>query len=433
MDTSDQMYQMRDKFDNALSASLSNHDVHEETLRRIERYSITSLQTSAHSIKSMESIRTELSRLEAMITANSKMERPTPDSFAGPSGQTDQPGGPEPGSKGYFSEILKDAGVAELEGNPDTKNLDQRSSSASNYSSNASSVIHAGARMRFRTRTRPAELQDLVKEQEGISKRFSEISNGHESALLYAQFSRPDPPTSKGVDVSSQEVKQGVASNDLSEGPPLLKPTASSSPRPPEDGPTLLQDSSSANKYQRSPSARTSISQRVESRMDGNSYRAPQSETPEVDHHSTYSLLDQTLAALYPTKIARYISLQNVIFLHGLHLHLLEELPDITSKKDKHAATGHPKYPESHARKLRDQLEVLQIAADKSSRECTEAGYSLSELDDILLPVASRTSVPKRTAQDVETTRRLPNLGIQSSPTQDTFSDESDAYFSSAE
>ena len=52
------------------------HGAHEEALRRIEHYSMTSMHSSAHSIRSMNSIRTELSRLEAMINSTSVTHLP---------------------------------------------------------------------------------------------------------------------------------------------------------------------------------------------------------------------------------------------------------------------------------------------------------------------------------------------------------------------
>lgn len=71
IDTSDRVHQIGGRFDEALSTSLSVHSAHEEALRRIEHYSMTSMHSSANSIRSMDSIRTELSRLEAMITSAS--------------------------------------------------------------------------------------------------------------------------------------------------------------------------------------------------------------------------------------------------------------------------------------------------------------------------------------------------------------------------
>lgn len=70
IDTSNQVHQI------ALSTSLSMHGAHEEALRRIEHYSMASMNSSAHSIRSMDSIRTELSRLEAMINSSSVTHLP---------------------------------------------------------------------------------------------------------------------------------------------------------------------------------------------------------------------------------------------------------------------------------------------------------------------------------------------------------------------
>ena len=63
LSTSEQVYRVQ----SSLSQTLSNHNVHEATLSRIENISRASLQRSAHSLSSMHSIRSELSRLESMI------------------------------------------------------------------------------------------------------------------------------------------------------------------------------------------------------------------------------------------------------------------------------------------------------------------------------------------------------------------------------
>ena len=68
IDTSAQIQQIGGRFNEALSSSLSIHGAHEEALRRIEHYSITSMHSSAHSIRSMDSICSRLSRLEATVT-----------------------------------------------------------------------------------------------------------------------------------------------------------------------------------------------------------------------------------------------------------------------------------------------------------------------------------------------------------------------------
>ena len=55
-----------------MSQTVLNHGAQEAMLHRIENYSRASLQSSAHSIRSMNNIRNELSRLEAMISASSR-------------------------------------------------------------------------------------------------------------------------------------------------------------------------------------------------------------------------------------------------------------------------------------------------------------------------------------------------------------------------
>ena len=68
IDTSEQVH----RIGSSMSQSLSNHEAQELTLQRIENYSRASLHSSAHSIRSMETIRHELSRLESLINSSSR-------------------------------------------------------------------------------------------------------------------------------------------------------------------------------------------------------------------------------------------------------------------------------------------------------------------------------------------------------------------------
>ena len=63
IDTSEQVNRVQ----TSLSQTLSNHDAQEAALWRIENISRASLQSSTHSLNSMDGIRSELSRLESMI------------------------------------------------------------------------------------------------------------------------------------------------------------------------------------------------------------------------------------------------------------------------------------------------------------------------------------------------------------------------------
>ncbi len=86
---------MGGRFSEALTTSLSIHGAHEEALRRIEHYSMTSMHSSAHSIRSMDSICTRLSRLEATVTSASSahpFENGTEDFHGNPSAsRTERP------------------------------------------------------------------------------------------------------------------------------------------------------------------------------------------------------------------------------------------------------------------------------------------------------------------------------------------------------
>ena len=429
---------MRGRFDDALTTSLSNHGAHEEALRRIEQYSITSMRSSAHSIRSMDSIRTELSRLEAMITisrtaSTSGIEQVEEDPTVGSSRSEVRPTTIEH----YLGE---DGGSSRNFVNPwsprDSRN---GSSSASNYSSQASSGLPPG---NIDVRTHPADLRNLVKEQENISKRFSEISNGNGSALLYAQFSRDTSPAVNARNrnlESSRELEPDTEArghlNDQShlvtQGLPPIRMGASGS-----DPPFTSAYSPSQERAPRSE--RTSISDRTDERSSGTSNQHPGSKDASVtiDHGSEYSLLKQSLAAVTSPVVSEYISLQNLLSLCEGHLKILEEGPINILSSEISSGNNHISNVQPHIRQLRDRLESLQEAVDSCSRKCLSAGHSLSGLDEMVFLIRGRKpeqqehfprfSVAQDNSQDND-------METQTEQTEDRLSDDSDAYFSTAE
>ena len=397
---------MRGRFDDALTTSLSNHGAHEETLRRIEQYSITSMRSSAHSIKSMNSIRTELSRLEAMITisqtgSTSRIEQAGEDAMVESSRDEGRP----MASQGTKHESSNEAQQGVLSGNilePATsQNSYIGSSSSSKYSSKASSAGHAGSRVKIDVRTHPADFRRLVKEQEGITKRFSEISSGHESALLYAQFSRNTSPSMKARKHNSERAQDlDSAFEDL--------------------------DISSTENLRDVQSPFLSQSSRSE--------QVPESETAstKIDRKSIYGIMEQSLAAVYSPIIAEYISLQNLVTMCESHLRILDEQPRIISSSTNLGASHSALNTQPHVRRLHDRLEVLQEAVNFSARECLKAGYSVSDLDRMNLSISGHRSEPEGTRPD--------NLSLEHDGTEDDINDDrsddesdDDAYFSSTE
>lgn len=425
---------MRGRFDDALTTSLSNHGTHEEALRRIEQYSITSLRSSAHSIRSMDSIRTELSRLEAMITisrttSTSRVEQVEDDPMVGSSRGEVRPTATE-------EDLGDERGSSRQLVSPQSP-LGSRngSSSASNYSSKASSVVPPG---KINIRTRPADLRNLVKEQESISKRFSEISNGHESALLYAQFSRDTSPAvnARNRNLNAQELGseieiQGHLNNQpyfATEGlPPIRR-----GPSGPNAGFESVCSPSPVEGVSRSE--RTSVSHRTDDGTSGSSNQHQESGNASIniDSGSEYSLLKHTLAAATSPVVSEYISLQNLLFLCEGHLKLLGEGPLNISSFNFSGGDNYISKVQPHVRQLRNRLESLQEAVDTCTRRCMNAGHSLSDLDEMVFLTSGRKP---------EQPKDFPSFGAtqdndteaQREQTDDRLSDDSDAYFSTTE
>ena len=433
--TSDQIYQMRGRFDDALMASLSSHGAHQDTLRRIEHYSITSLQSSAQSIRSMDSIRTELSRLEAMITSTrnastSRIEQSEEDLVIDSSVNQSHrivegnyqhqtsPNRPLSSVPGYLTEAY-------------AQDSRKGSSSASHYSSNGSSIMRTdNGGGKIDALTHPADFHCLVKEQEDISKRFSEISGANESALLYAQFSRDTSPMTK--------VRKGKgAALELFEGDAVVARDRIDARFDRLDRPggsrEVSQNSRMTDERQRSHSARTSVSQRVDDRSFSQHSRAPEPKSPpKFDHSSTYDLLERSLAAAYPSVVADYLALQNLTMACQRHISLLEERPSIIAKqqsKDENNTTS----ASLQLRLLRDRLEELQDAVDTSVGKCIDAGISGAELEKAVSLICGSNHIQHTYQAATKTEAQTHRSSEDKLSRSDDQDDESDAYFSSME
>lgn len=436
---------MRGRFDDALTSSLSNYGAHEEALRRIESYSITSMQSSAHSIRSMDSIRTELSRLEAMIvstqsTSTSRIEQADASLLVDPSQGEGQDRAPDANGNKDTSEAFPSVAPRHLMPNSASQSSHNGSSSASRYSSKASSLVRTGNPGEISLRTRPADFHHLVREQEDISKRFSEISDRREGALLYAEFSRDTSPLKKvgedkAADARKPDHRSSAQASLRAEGPHA--DNCSSSNYSARSGRLLAtaHDPSLAKEGKLSRSARTSISQRVDDKSTGSCDLPPESKVApiDIDHGATYGLLHQSLVMMYPPMVAEYVSLQNLIVLYESHSNVLEETPSIISNNAKQARNVSTNTVQPQIRKLKDQLEALQEAADNSARRCTEAGYSLSELDRIIFSTGGHNSAHGRRNMLADAHIGQSSLEGTSDRNGGSSSDESDAYFSSAE
>ena len=444
---------MRGRFDDALTTSLSNHGAHEEALRRIEHYSITSMRTSAHSIESMDSIRTELSRLEAMITGSkvtlaSRVEESESHVLVNSTRSESRSRSSEIRKDEFEGRLNADGPAGRLSESSDSRSSLRASSNGSRYSRNGNGHVDTNKDTRNRTRTHPSDYRYLVKEQEVISKRFSEISNGHESALLYAESFRTTPPESKARTGSSSESKD-LKQVSSTEGDAHSNPRNdkySMSCRSSRSGGCreAFADNLMAKTSLPSRSARTSVSQGVDDRSSGSCYQSPQVEAApsETNHSAIYAALQESLTNILPAPIFDYISLQHLVSLCEGHLNLVEHRLRVTSNSgignEGRGVVNNTISAESSARKLREHLEQLQDAVDASGKQCVGAGYSLLELDSLMSPSSTHSRVLR---QDDSLSHTATNNGrisqkvhlAQCSTADNDSGDDSEKYFSCAE
>lgn len=437
---------MRGRFDDALTTSLSSHGAHGEALRRIEQYSITSMRSSAHSLKSMDSIRSELSRLEAMITSS----RATSTSRLEPY-ETDLVGSNEFEGRSNHLQVTNEnvtfrarshlvSGHSLEPSNP--QKLCRDSSSASRRSSNTSSSKRTDSDRKVNAYTHPADYHILVKEQEDISKRFSEISNGHGSALLYAQFSRTTSTAAKASDVdllSTQRSGRNVETDEkFHKENPTIDKRLITSPVGRSGGLDVPLDDLPVDDQQLSRSAQTSISERVDdsSSSSYDKHSMAKNRRLEIDRSSTYSLLQQSLTAIYPPMVADYISLRDLVDSYQGHLKVLEETPITMLNKSEQPGKSLSVTVQPHIRNIRDRLEALQEVVDMAARECISAGWSMQELDKLLLSARPYNLIheqaPAPTAPKTKSYVRRVEI-VEKNKDDGTESEESDVYLSAAE
>lgn len=337
IDTSDQIHQIGGRFDEALSTSLSIHGAHEEALRRIEHYSITSMHSSAHSIRSMDSIRTELSRLEAMIT----------------SANVTQPSEPE------------------------TAKIHTRSGS-SFTETRFSTVAEGGNQGRHLLVSGP------------VPEHSGESSTGRDPGIKIAPQHNSMNGTRKSLDYSIQSQRTRERAVEHSVQPDRHTPSA--------DYASFLDEFDDINNRSTENPAkegnRSSFLYAEFSKKSGQQ----ESSTVTIDCSDTHRILQQSLASVYPPEIVNYVSLWQATTLCENHIDLLDKRPGVQvsalGKMTEISSLGDGT-PASSTRSmipLRNRLIHLHNAIKVSRDQCIQAGYSLSELDKLLLPPGSSSS-----------------------------------------
>ena len=195
IDTAAQVNQIGGRFTEALSSSLSVHGAHEEALRRIEHYSMTSMHSSAHSIRSMDSIRTEfrteLSRLETMITSNSSTHP------SGPSGVVSEEFQGHPDSSPTVSPLPGRGQESPTTKGSDNEHASQRVSTLESRSGRVSRAQSQGTRRiaagnRIETDVHKPSKDDRT--STAVTHDESPTGEVNKASDLYAEFSKKLEP-----------------------------------------------------------------------------------------------------------------------------------------------------------------------------------------------------------------------------------------------
>ena len=300
---------------------------------------MTSMHSSATSIRSMDSIRTELSRLEAMITSAS-------------------------GTHQSENEI------------------------ASRHTQRGSNCIEI----------RPSVVEKG--EQEGAKPSISRPlpkTSGESSAATDPQIVAPRQNshygTRKQIDHSNQSQRISKMAPEHRGQPDYYLPSAEY--RSFLDGTGDINNrpmGTPAEGENRSSVLYAEFSKRAEPR---------QYESPGIGIDTTviHSIVRQSLASIYPPEVVDYVSIRQLMTLCEDHTNLLDKRPSVQrSETGKKKETGYVEHGPAYAHQpmvnLSNRLIELRNAIKVSRGQCKQAGYSLSELDKLLLPPGSRSYAP---------------------------------------
>lgn len=334
IDTSNQVHQIDGRFDEALSTSLSIHGAHEEALRRIEHYSMASMHTSAHSVRSMDSIRTELSRLEAMINSTSvthlpdveivesHMNRGSNDTERR-SSVVEEGGNPISNMSipGQLPEQAAESSSARDIGSqfaPEQLCLDQARKSL-DQSSISSQTKTMGAE-----HSAPRNHLSILDEFDGIHNPYIEraTEEGYRSSVLYAEYSKSSQP--HGNERSNTEVDYNTINNTMRQYLTSIYP------------PEIIE------------------------------YISLRQVTTLCEGH--IELLEKR---------------------PKVHILATGKMKEVSYVDDGNRASARPSMIT-----LRDHLVSLQSSIRVSREQCLQAGYSLSELEKLLCPSGSGSCAP---------------------------------------
>ena len=334
IETSAQVHQIGGRFSEALSTSLSIHGAHQEALRRIEHYSMTSMHSSAHSIRSMDSIRTELrtelSRLETMITRT---------------------------SNAHTTEV----GVEESQINK-LSTPTERQVTVGAEAENGDSGLSV---------TNP------------LAQHSMESSTAKASGPKVTSQSDTSNEALNGPISRTQPQRKGKAAVEDHVEPDSHRPSMSN-----RSSMAKADDQSHVGEINKVSDLYAEFSKKLEPRRN-------ESSASGIDTIAIHDVLRQSLASIYPPEVVKYISLRQVITLCQDHIDFLDRRPSVL--KPATGKTKERNYVNYNGRatarssmiELRDRLEELQKAIKVTREQCIRAGYTLLELDKLLFPAGT--------------------------------------------
>lgn len=338
IDTAAQVHRIGGRVTEALSTSLSVHGAHEEALRRIEHYSMTSMHSSAHSIRSMDSIRTEfrteLSRLEAMIS-NTSIAIPS----GIETGESQNSSNLSPNVRRYSDVAETGNGVSHPPVPGPLPGHGQESSTTT------------GPGIELATQVEPSNLARNEAIGGAQLQRIGNIATGNRTKTDLHKPSK-DNGTSMGVidDEATGEVNK--ASDLYAEFSKSLEP------------------------------------------------RRTDSSAVEIDSAAIHDVLRQSLSSIYPPEVVKYISIWQVTTLCEDHMDFLDRKPSVqrSGVGNVRERSVVESLPRSAARpsmaELRERLVELRKAIKVSRKQCIQAGYTLYELDKLLSPPGTGSCSP---------------------------------------
>ncbi|KAL9125308.1 MAG: hypothetical protein Q9175_008098 [Cornicularia normoerica] len=120
----------------------------------------------------------------------------------------------------------------------------------------------------------------------------------------------------------------------------------------------------------------------------------------EIDSGAIHSIIRQSLTNIYPPEVVEYVSLRQITTLCEDHIDLLDRRPSVQlsairkMKELSYVDSDTPASARPSIIKLRGRLIELRNAIKVSREQCIHAGYSLSELDKLLSPPGSGRRAP---------------------------------------